>query len=291
MTASAFDPSSIDAELQPWRQGDVILGSTLLFVHVADLTRPLSKEAKAAATGATHIGDTAPAPSVLESDVEGLIVLTQTCDIVRPAALRPYVELAPLVIVSTTDLAEVKALRRPALAYVPALADRCLVADLDRVMTIEKSVLVALSRQAGLTTDAEVRAFALALARKRVRFAFPDAFIDLVKPLQKRITNRSGKTSPEGHHVSALSEIRVAASPSWAADRVDLFFWFIKASEPPNPDWPKWQAEWLKLLSPTTAYPAIEGLVARLADMTAEDYATSEHLDLDHLSAGEEAAP
>lgn len=288
MTAAQPDPTPIDTVLQEWRQGDTILGSDLAFVHVVDLARPVSAEAKEQAATMAASGETAGTTTLLESEVEGFVVTTQTCDVVREAEKRPYVELAPLVEVSEADLAAIKGLQRPAFAFVPALAAKRLVADLDRVMTIEKSVLVALPRQSGMTTDAETRAFALALARKRSRFAFPNTFVDLVRSLQKRIVARYGKTSEEGLHVSALSEIRVAASPSWNAERADIFFWFVKQSDPDKPDWAKWQAEWLKLVVPTAAFPKIEGLVTRLADMTAKDYTTSEHLDLDQLSAGEE---
>ncbi len=290
MTAAKSEPSPIDTALQNWRQGDVILGSELAFVHVADLAQPVSPEAKAQTAAMAPANEATAGRSILESDVDGFIVVTQTCDVVREAEKRPYVEVAPLVGVSEADLVAVKGLLRPAFAYVPALAAKRLVADLDRVMTIEKSVLVALPRQAGMTTDAEVRAFAAALARKCSRFAFPNGFVELVRPLQKRMVSRYGKTSVEGQHVSALREIRVAASPSWDAKRAELFFWFVKQSEPSSPDWPRWQAEWLGLLTPTAGYPTIEGLVSRLADMTADDYTTSEHLDLDQLSAGEDNA-
>jgi hypothetical protein len=234
----------------------------LPFIHYANLAQPVSIEAKTQAAALIATADPPPDRAVLESDVEGFVVLTQTCEIVRAAEQRPYVEIV----------------------YVPALAAKRLVGDLDRIMTVEKSVLVALARQSGLQTDADIRAFAQALARKSSRFAFPDPFVDLVRPLQKRMVTRYGKTSEEGQHVSALSEIRVSDTPSWMAARADIFFWFIKQREPDPPQLPKWQRQWLGLMKPTQAYPNINGLVARLEDITALDYTTSEHLDLDQLS-------
>lgn len=232
MTTAQPDPASIDAALQQWCQGDTIFGSGLAFVHVADLARPVSAEAKEQAGAMAAAGEKAGGTTLLESEVEGFVVITQTCDVVREAEKRPYVELAPLVEVSEADLAAIEGLQRPAFAFVPALAAKRLVADLDRTMTIEKSVLVAQPRQPGVTTDAEVRAFALALARKRSRFAFPNTFVDLVRLLQKRIVARYGKTSEEGLHVSALSEIRVAASPSWSAEPAEIFFLVREAERP-----------------------------------------------------------
>jgi hypothetical protein len=155
-------------------------------------------------------------------------------------------------------------------------------------MTIEKGILVGLPRVQGVTTDAEIRAFAAALARKRVRFAFPNAFVDLMKPLSGLLQKRYGKDSDEGHHVSALYEIRVSAQPSWTDNSISLFFWFIKGAEPVKPEWDKWVGRWLALVKPTATYTTIEGVAVRLDDMTARDYVESEHLDLDQLSAGED---
>jgi hypothetical protein len=288
MIAETHAPAGIDEKLQHWRQGDVILDAQIAFVHYASLAEPVSDEAKAQAAALAASGDPPAILALLESDVEGFVVLTQTCDIVRPAEKRPYIDLAPLVEVSADDLAAVRNMRRPAFVYIPALSAKRLVGDLDRVMTIEKSVLVALTRAPGVNTDAEIRAFSQALARKSSRFAFPNPFVDLVRPLQKRMNLRYGKSSEEGQHVSALSEIRVAASPSWGSANADLFFWFVKGSEPSAPQWPKYQQEWLGLMTPTPAYPTIDGTIARLQDITALDYTSSEHLDLDHLSAGED---
>ena len=200
MIAESADTLRIDAALREWRQGDVILESPLRFIHHADLTHPVSEEA---VTQPAMDGE-ATTLAVLESEEDGFVLVTQTCDVVRGCRERPYVELAPLVEVSPAVLAEVRGLRRPGFGYVPAVAERNLVADLDRTMTIEKGVLVGLPRLRGITTDAESRAFAAALARKRARFAFPNAFVDLIKPVAERLQRRYGRDSEEGRHVSAL---------------------------------------------------------------------------------------
>jgi hypothetical protein len=288
MTAANPSRPSIDAKLQHWQQGDVILNAPLAFIHYANLAEPVSPEAKAKASALSASADPLPQSTVLESDVKGFVVLTQTCDIVRSAEQRPYVEIAPLVEVSVEYLEAVRDLRRSAFVYIPGLVEKRLVGGLDRVMTIEKSVLVALPREPGLHTDADIRAFGRALARKRSRFAFPNSFVDFVRPLQKRMVARYGKTSEEGQHASALREIRVTASPSWRAAPSDIFFWFIKQREPDTPQWPKWQQQWLGLMTPTDTYQHIDGVVAHLEDITALDYTTSEHLDLDQLSGGED---
>jgi hypothetical protein len=70
-------------------------------------------------------------------------------------------------------LRDIERRRRPAYAFLPHLRGLKLVTDLDRVMTLEKPVVTSWQRTAGWNTDAKGRSFALALARKRVRPAFP----------------------------------------------------------------------------------------------------------------------
>lgn len=267
----------IDASLQEWRQGDLALDASW-FVHVGDGAAPLTDVASEAGQG----------PQALTSEVFGLVVLTQTCDIVRNCVERPYVEVAPLVRVSEEDLHQVKRGRRPALATLPAIENQKLVADLDRVMTIEKSILASWRRTPGFTHDADGRAFAQALARKRVRFAFPDDFGKLTKKLQERLTGKHDKNTDEGSALRALREIRVSAAPSWDANAVEVFFWFIRHDSDATfagKNWAEFLTAWLKLVPAAGRFPRIDGQVATLHDMTANDYVESDPLDLDHLSA------
>ena len=114
-----------------------------------------------------------------------MVMLSQTCDVVRGCRERPFVEIAPLMRMSEQDVEAVRRLKRPAFACVSATAADCLVADLDRTMTVEKALVAGWTRIPGWETDAELRDFALALARKRSRFAFPDDFVSAAQPLQQ----------------------------------------------------------------------------------------------------------
>lgn len=213
--------ASVDAALLTWRQGDCVVGEQW-FVFRTDLERPLTSDGAAAAAEGI---DTA------ESEVFGFMVLTQTCDLVRKSSERPFVEVCPLVEVDEAQHREIERSRRPNFAFVPALADRCLVGDLDRVMTIEKAVVAGWDRVAGWQTDAEARRLALALARKRARVAFPDDFVAFATPLMSRMSSKHDKQSDEGRALRALREIRVRAEPSWDADAVKLAFWFIRDAD------------------------------------------------------------
>ena len=139
---------------------------------------------------------------------------------------------------------------------------------------------------AGFTTDAEARTFALALSRKRSRFAFPDEFNHLVKALQTRIRDKHDKTTEEGRALRALREIRVSASPTWEAPDVELFFWFVKDADSAveTRSWETTLTGWMALVTPKDRYTKVEAVAVTLGDMTAQEYIESDRLDLDHLS-------
>lgn len=271
------DAKRIDAALRKWRQGDLALDETW-FVHVGDPSAALS-EAAEQADGDGH--------QALMSNAAGLVVVTQTCDIVRDCTARPYVEVAPLVHVDEDDLFAVKRGRRPAHATLPRLEQDRLVADLDRVMTVEKSIVATWKRTAGYETDADGRRFAQALARKRARFAFPDDFTSFAKKLQSRLVDKHEKATDEGRGLRALDEIRVRATPSWDAPRVDIFFWFVRGDADATFEGKNWAdllKDWLKLVPAGGRFALVEGQAATLEAMTGEDYVNSDLLDLDHLS-------
>lgn len=238
---------------------------------------PLSEAAAEAESGA----------QALTSEVLGLVVITQTCDVVRSCVTRPYVEVAPLVRVSEDDLHQVKRGRRPAHATLSTLEQDLLVADLDRVMTVEKSIVASWKRTPGFTRDADGRAFAQALARKRVRFAFPDDFTSLARKLQARLGDKHDKNTDEGRGLRALREIRVCASPSWHEASTAIFFWFIRNDTDvtfEDKSWADLLKSWLRLVPATGRFTSVEGQVVTLHEMTAQDYVDSDPLDLDHLS-------
>lgn len=278
--ASDSDESKrIDAALKEWRQGDVALDEPW-FVHVGDPAAPLSDAAAEA---------DAEGIQALTSEVVGLVVVTQTCDIVRSCTVRPYIEVAPLVRVDADDLHAAQRGRRPAHATLPTLVQASLVADLDRVMTVEKSIVATWKRTPGYTNDADGRAFAQALARKRVRFAFPDDFTTLAKKLQSRLLDKHDKNTDEGRGLRALREIRVHGAPSWGASQVDIFFWFIRSADEADFEGKSWAdllKEWLKLVQTSGRFKSVEGQVVALEDMNAAEYVDSDPLDLDHLSGG-----
>lgn len=191
----------MDAALQQRRQGDLAL-EELWFVHVGNPGLPLTIAAGEAA------GD---GPQALDSEVRGLIIVTQTCDVVRACVDRPYVAVAPLVQIGEANLQQVNQGRRPAYATLPSLEAGRLVADLDRVMTVEKSIVARWTRTAGYTDDATVE-------RPRSR-------------QETSLVEKHGKDSIEGRGLRALRAIRVRAVPSWDATDLEVFLWFVREGD------------------------------------------------------------
>lgn len=265
----------VNSSLRSWRQGDFVLAEQW-FAYRFSVSSPITDAAREAASSNIDLVETA---------VKGLVVVSQTCDVVRDCLTRPYVEVAPLVAISDDDkMKQIRHARRPQYAFIPALGDQRLVADLDRIMTVEKPVVAGWARQSGCRTDTEIRLFADALARKRMRFAFPDDFTLLVESLRKRIEVKHDKCSPEGLALQSLCEIRVTATPSWSdKEAVCVHFWFIRYDQAQD-KWDEHLAKWLALIPPEGRFKEVDGVVVTLDDLTAREYVDSVPLDLDHVS-------
>ncbi|MBI3042748.1 MAG: hypothetical protein HYY78_07975 [Betaproteobacteria bacterium] len=270
------DPTeaAINAALADWRQGDCVLEGEHWFVH---RTESVSEPSEAEPV------------SLLEVEVPGFVVVTQSCDIVRRYQDRPFVVVAPLAKVSDSDFPMVAKGYRPQFAAIPGLSTEKLVADLDRVMTVDKRVVATWQLVRGCRNDTEARDFAKAVARKHARFAFPNDFNEFATELTSRIKEKHEKASPEGAALRGLDEIRIRASPSWDADEVELMFWFI--ANPKDATEIRRSgvlATWEKRIPPKGRYKRVFSQIATYQELTAEDYLESDQLDLDYLSAGSE---
>lgn len=266
----------VDTAISAWRQGDCHLQESD-FAFIAN-------GSETGRAGGTEVGRRG---EVQTTRVPGLVVVTQTCDIVRSRVHRPFVEVAPLQRVATPILEEVRRFRRPRFALVPGVAEAHYVADLDRTMTVEKTVLARWSRTMGCRSDDETRKFQAALARKRQRFAFPDDFTTFASGLHRKLAERHDKRTEEGKALRTLLEIRVRAAPSWESQDVELRFWFIHDEAQldfSGTPWNRFLGPWLDLVKPSGRFSDVDGIVVGLEDMNAKDYLESDRLDLDRLS-------
>lgn len=251
---------AIDKALAVWRQGDCVVGEQWFVFRQSEGEDGLS-----------------------EVQVEGLVVVSQTCDVVRTSADRPFVEVAPLVKVPEGQLVGIRRGRMLRYAFVPGVADQALVADLERTMTVHKELVATWTRVEGCKTDADGRVFAEMLARKRRRFAFPDDFTELVRPFQERFKDKHEKKTPEGEAMRALLEIRVQARPSWAANSIALDF-FMVCDEATKQAIGKEMPAWRLLVKPRAPYEEVNFVGVTLDELTAAQYLATDPLDLEYLS-------
>jgi hypothetical protein len=267
----------VDASLKEWRQGDCVL-SEQYFVHRFAPQCPLTDASKQVSMDDIDLADV---------EVLGFTIATQTCDIVRSCLSRPFIEVVPLVEVEKQKLREIQRGQQSRYAFIPNLAEKSLIADLDRVMTVEKAVVAQWDRISGCSTDEERRALGQAFARKRNRFAFPDDFTEFSRKLQNRLREKHNKSSIEGDALRALREIRVRASPSWDDPEIELTFWFIRNgmdSTFKGMGWHELLEKWLDLVSKSGRFQSVVGQVITLENLSAKDYVESDPLDLDYLS-------
>ena len=278
-----FDPASVDREMDSWRQGDVVATEKIPFVTLALAELPLSK----AAVEAAEEGPSADHILEVFTEERGLVVLGQTCDIVRSCTERPFIDVAPLVELEADDYREVQRGRSVRYAVVPSLAAERLVADLDRVMTVEKALLAYYreSRLPGCVTDAERRALASSLARRRGRFAFPDDFAEGVGRMVDHIVAKHGKESPLGRFLAGLVDIR-ALCTDWEAEAPTVIILFVYRTLAETPSDAGQHADALvDRFVPTGKFASKPTARAtNLETMSAAAYLESDALELEYVS-------
>jgi hypothetical protein len=281
---TAEDIAQINTAMDNWQQGDFFCSDDLFFIHLANLARPLTHEAAEIAEE-RHSAQEPLETEGVASAALGYAVITQTCDIVRNCTTRSLVALSPLIEVNNGVLKEIQLLRRPGFAFIPGAAGNNLVADLDKIITVEKSFLSQYRPERGCTNDQERRAFADALARHRNRPAFADDFNQCMIPLRDHLKKIHRGSNEESALIQSIGEIRVSATPDWGEEPTAIFFWFIlHPAATLHMDASPFIDQWLGLFSTSPKY-STEAIICRLEDITALDYVSSDRIDLDQISA------
>jgi len=278
VSPSFSTPGQVDAALKAWWQGDCALG-THYFAYQTEPTLPVSEESQAWVAAN-------PGQPLVELDLpDGVMVITQTCDLRRSCEERPFVQVAPIVVISDTrEFADIVAERRPQYVTTPSLHAGSLAADLDRCFTVEKTVLAGWARTKGCESDAEKRTLSRQLARKVGRAALPDDFRTLLKPLLNRWRKVEDRDDSEGRAFRDIAEVRVQAYPNWYASPTRLDFWFVLKDEAPVVDLSAVKTGWMAKLNPTARFGPIYGDFTRYELMKAATYLNSDQVDLDRLS-------
>lgn len=257
--------NGIDDPLDEWRQGDLSLSPLELPAITGD-----NGEAVWEAIDAMH----------------GVMMISQSCDIVRSMDQRPFVQVAALVRATEAEIG--RAIRRetPSRIHLEIIANRGLLVDLDVTATVHKSVVKNWVRTPGCQTDDERRRVAAALARHRHRFAFPDDFNTLVSPVRRWIESKRSKTSTSGNFVRAIQEVRVQCD-NWDEPSSLTFYAFVN-DLPETQELNDWTsaAETLreKAAQQRGKYPDPDFLIVRYVDFSAAEYLVTDRLDWEGLS-------
>jgi hypothetical protein len=153
----------------------------------------------------------------------GVVVISQTCDVVRSVEENPTIQVAAVVSLEGTTAAEARDQRRPRYVHIPALGD--FFADLQVVATIHKRILLDAGSNSvtGCRDDDEARVFGAAVGRRFSRFPFPDEVADQIAGLTDSIKVKySRPASPLGQVLRRVLEIRLQASTSWADPECEI---------------------------------------------------------------------
>ena len=268
----------LNDHLQSWRQGDLVQPG--VFSWMAMPQEALT--ARAAEAGGDSL-------TCVALETPELAVISQTCDIVRDCTQRPYLLLAPVVTLDEPAAGEARRGSRPRFVPLPGAGDRAFV-DLDRVMTVEKSMVLASTPRRGLCDEASQRRFGAGVARTFSRFAFPNDLSMSLKGLVRHIRSNHDRDTPGGRALGILKEIRVTGSLSWDAPEIEAFVSFCPAtlaeatSLMNEEEWDRLVDGWKTRAKPTGVIRSVDGAMIPLDGMTAQEYLDSDPLDLDYLS-------
>lgn len=165
-------------------------------------------------------------------DVEGWVVLTQTCDIVNFVEGRDVVAIAPIVEARENLVDQVRKGTTPVAAMIENTSADNHVVDLSKLATVQKRALVSMRRVAGFNSDQTRSAFAQSLERRYGRFAFPDSLSDgPVLAIRNQSKDKHAKNSDQGKAYRSLRCIRIVASPNFDTRGAQIQFLAVMDEE------------------------------------------------------------
>lgn len=255
------------AELSPldaWQQGDL----ALLAIDIPCVV----------------IDDGEPAVGFIDAPF-GVAILTQTCEIIKSANVRPDVQVAVLVKVEDDEVARILKGDQPNHAIVPGLEGQSLAIDFDAAATVSKEVVALWPRTPGCPTDDARRTLARQLARHRQRYAFPDAFNDdVLKPLRRWVESKRKKEGAHGAFIRESFEFRITCD-DWTAPS-ELTILAVMKRSPAGEEIMNWREATFAMLGKGKyeRFPKPDVRIVTLDDISAREYLNSDRLDWDGLS-------
>lgn len=195
-------------------QGEVLEVSDAC-AFVADSAWPLSdlasQEAALRETGGEH-GVLVP----VQEGCERVVILTQTCDLQSTGIDERTCQVALVIDSDPTFAREVIRGRRPTWIALPWVSNLA-VADLSKITTLERSVVVDVPTLGRPSSTHEQLHFASMLGRYFSRPALPDGVNDVLRPFVRRIQDRHDKQTAEGWCLQRVATFRVEADPDFDA--------------------------------------------------------------------------
>lgn len=186
------------------------------------------------------------APSQLRTP-SGVVILSQTCDVVRDPGTRPHVLVAPIAgSLAKKQESDARRGRTPLLLHLP-LTDNAeeKFADLQHATSVPKSSLLGttlLSRHTTSDSAPDAAHLGARIGRAFSRFAFPDEIHGVTDALAKKARETSGSSKPFGRVIDYVEDLRVKASHWGAPGRVLTFYVIVSSAlliEPDDVD-PQW---------------------------------------------------
>jgi hypothetical protein len=155
------------------------------------------------------------------STPHGAVLLSQTCDAIRPD--KRTVILAPIALVEDNEAGLAKSERILRYVSIPALAAGAF-ADMYFVATVDKNWFATLDREPGVDADDDdqVRNFGRAIGRRFSRFPFPNDVVYWLQPLENVVLRKHDKDSPEGAALRDVLEFRIESAGGWSSSPVSL---------------------------------------------------------------------
>lgn len=151
---------------------------------------------------------------VVPHAVDRVVVLTQTCDLQVTTPTECFCLVAPVMQVEPELAYQALRGRRPSLVALPWVDDQS-VADLSRITTVERSVLLGVIGSSRPRDSRERLHFAETVSRYLTRPALRDDINELLSPFVKRIAEKHDRDSPEGRCAHRVSELRLEATPDF----------------------------------------------------------------------------
>ena len=270
----------LTVSLDCWEQGDILPVNQMAFL--ADPARPLTPES-AQVPGLLNNQIGAPTVVVASAPL-GMILVSQTCDIIKQADRSPFVLAAPLRTLNADQTKAAALGRMPRYIPIPGVEGE-IFADLAATCCLEKTLLVGTPAVKGCRSDEERRQFSRALARFFDRFAFPDEFHPATQALKTRFSQLGGEDA-EGKARNLVLEVRaVTAEGDWGAAQLHVHLYFLVDLEEdylnlPEEIWQRAADDWVSDCVPTERIAAFTGEVLPLDRLPAGDYLRSDGVDL-----------